>query len=199
VSRSLPVVYLAGHAETAWSLNEQYIGSKDLPLIERGERNALRLKERLRGLVFAKVLTGSVTRVVKTCELAGFGAYSEVDGELEDWNYGLYEGRRTADILKESPNWDLFRDGCPGGETPRAVVGRADRVIGRLRNVPGNVLVFSSPCFFRVLAARWIAMEDLLVGRRLMLSPGSVSGLGYENSYAHPVIRFWNDVHHLGG
>src|SRR3974390_2331791 len=138
MSEGLPIVYLARHGGTAWSLTGQHTGLTDLPLTERGERNARRLGERLKGMTFAKVFTSPLQRVARTCELAGFGAVAEVDGDLVEWNYGEYEGRRTVDILKERPDWQLFRDGCPGGETPGQIAIRADRVVARIRAVAGD-------------------------------------------------------------
>src|SRR5436190_19484108 len=113
----LPVVYLARHGETAWSLSGQHTGVTDIPLTERGERNARRLGERLKGLTFARVLSSPSQRARRTCELAGFSTPMEVDPELAEWNYGEYEGVKTADIRKVRPDWQLFRDGCPGGES----------------------------------------------------------------------------------
>src|SRR5260370_19399754 len=140
VSEALPVVYLARHGETAWSLSGQHTGRTDLPLTERGEANARALGARLSGLSFAKVLTSPLQRAVRTCELAGFGEQAELDPDLVEWDYGQYEGRRTVEILRERPDWFLFRDGCPGGETPDQGGARADRVINRIRAVHGHVL-----------------------------------------------------------
>src|SRR6266446_899535 len=159
MSESLPSVYLARHGETAWSLSGQHTGLTDLPLTERGERNARALGERLHGLTFAKVFTSPLQRATRTCELAGFGPVAEVDRDLVEWDYGEYEGRRTAEILAERPDWQLFRDGCPGGETPAQVGARADRVVSKVRAVRGDVLVFSSAHILRVLAARWLGLE----------------------------------------
>src|SRR5436305_5553690 len=117
MSQPLPAVYLARHGETAWSLSGQHTGLTDIPLTERGERNARRLGERLQGLTFAKVFTSPLQRARRTCELAGFGKVTVVDPDVVEWNYGDCEGRRTADILQERPGWQLFRDGCPNGET----------------------------------------------------------------------------------
>jgi probable phosphoglycerate mutase len=191
----LPVIYLARHGETAWSLSGQHTGFTDLPLTERGESNARRLGERLRGLVFAKTVTSPLRRAVRTCELAGFVA--EVDKDLVEWNYGQYEGRTSAEIHAERPDWQLFRDGCPGGETPDQVGARADRVVSRVRESPGNVLLFSSGHFLRVLAARWLGLEPA-AGRYLLLSTASLSELGYEHDRSQPVIRLWNDAQHVG-
>ena len=191
-----PAIYLARHGETAWSLTGQHTGLTDLPLTERGERNARRLKERLAGLIFAKVVTSPLQRAARTCELAGFGAAAEIDRDLVEWNYGDYEGRRTVEIHKERPDWRLFRDGCPGGELPDHVGARADRVVSRVRAINGDVLIFSSGHFLRVLAARWLGLEPA-AGRFFMLNTASVSVVGYENSLSKAVIRLWNDSRHV--
>ena len=197
MSEPLPVIYVARHGETAWSLSGQHTGLTDLPLTERGERNAGRLGERLKGLSFAKVFTSPLQRAARTCELAGFGAGAEVDGDLLEWNYGEYEGRRTAEILAERPDWQLFRDGCPGGESPDQIGARADRVVSRLRAIRGDVLLFSSGHFLRVLAARWLGLEPG-AGRYFLLSTASLGTLAYEhNNRSEPVIRLWNDTGHV--
>src|SRR6266446_9124098 len=150
----LTTVYLARHGETAWSISGQHTGLTDLPLTERGERNARRLGERLRDLTFTKVLTSPLQRAARTCELAGFGSVAQVDPDLVEWNYGDYEGRRSVEIHAERPEWQLFRDGCPRGETPEQVGARADHVLRQIRAVQGDALLFSSGHFLRVLAAR---------------------------------------------
>ena len=197
MSEVLPIVYLARHGETAWTLSGQHTGLTDLPLTERGERNARRLEERLRGVTFAKVFTSPLQRATRTSELAGFGAVAEIDRDLLEWNYGEYEGRLTADIHKERPQWQLFRDGCPGGELPNEVGTRADRAVKRVRAVEGDVLVFSSAHFLRVFAARWLGL-DAAFGRYFVLSTASVSALGYEHNLSQPVIRLWDDTRHVG-
>lgn len=196
MSDGLAVVYLARHGETAWSLSGQHTGSTDLPLTERGERNARRLGERLTGLTFARVLTSPLQRAARTCELAGFGPAAEIDRDLLEWNYGRYEGRTSADILAERPDWQLFRDGCPGGETPSLIGARADRVVSRVRAVQGNVLLFSSGHFLRVLASRWLGLEPGAAGY-FLLSTASLSELGYEHNRSQPVICLWNDTRHV--
>ena len=189
MSELLPVVYVARHGETAWSLSGQHTGLTDLPLTERGERNARRLGERLKGLTFTKVFTSPLQRATRTCELAGFGAAAEMDRDLLEWNYGEYEGRRTAEILAERPGWQLFRDGCPGGESPDQIGARADRVVSRLRAIHGDVLLFSSGHFLRVLGARWLGLEPT-GGRYFLLSTASLGTLAYEhNSLSEPVIQ----------
>ncbi len=197
MSETLPVTFVARHGETAWTLSGQHTGLTDLPLTERGERNARRLAERLHGVRFARVFTSPLRRAFRTCELAGFGRVTEVDPDLVEWNYGDYEGRRTAEIRAERPGWELFRDGCPGGETPQQIGVRADRVIGRVRAVNGDALLFTSGHFIRVLASRWLGLEPSVNCRFFMLSTASLSALGYENERSRPVIRLWNETRHV--
>ena len=197
MSEVLPVVYLARHGETAWTLSGQHTGLIDLPLTPNGERNAQRLGERLKGMKFAKVFTSPLQRAARTCELAGFGAVAETDPDLVEWNYGQYEGLRLDEILRERPDWQIFRDGCPGGESPAQIGERADRVVKRVRSVPGNVLLFSSGHFLRVLASSWLALGPGCASRYLLLSTASLSALGYEHNLSEPAIRLWNDDHHV--
>jgi broad specificity phosphatase PhoE len=191
----LPTIYLARHGETAWSLSGQHTGLTDLPLTQRGERNARALGEQLKGLKFARVFTSPLQRAHRTCELAGFGAEAEVDPDLVEWNYGEYEGHTTAQIHALRPNWELFRDGCPGGESPDQIGARACRVVSRLRAIPGAVLLFSSGHFLRVLGAQWLGIGPA-AGKYLLLSTASLSTLGYEHGVSQPVIRLWNDTRH---
>jgi broad specificity phosphatase PhoE len=193
---ALPILYLARHGETAWSLSGQHTGLTDIPLTDRGERNARSLGDRLKGLPFEQVLASPLGRAARTCELAGFGPVAKTDPDLLEWNYGDYEGRRTKDIRVERPDWQLFRDGCPGGESPAEVGARADRIVARARAIDGNVLLFSSGHFLRVLAARWLGLEPG-AGRLFLLSTASLSALGYEHSLAEPVIRLWDDTRHV--
>jgi probable phosphoglycerate mutase len=136
-------------------------------------------------------------RAARTCKLAGFGSVAEVDRNLVEWNYGKYEGLRTTEIHAKHPDWQLFRDGCPGGELPDQVGARADQVVSRVRAIKGDVLIFSSGHFLRVLAARWLGLESA-AGRFFTLATASVSVLGYENNLSQPVIRLWNDTRHVG-
>lgn len=197
MSKNLPVVYLARHGETAWSVTGQHTGLTDLPLTEHGERTARRLAERLQGLTFAKVFVSPLQRARRTCELAGFGPGAEIDLDLVEWDYGHYEGLRTTDIRMRRPEWQLFRDGCPGGESLDQVATRADRVVDRIRAVNGDVLLFSSGHFIRVLASRWLGLQPSPTARLFMLSTASLSALGYEQDLSRPVIRLWNDTHHV--
>ncbi len=196
MSETLPSIYLARHGETAWTVSKQHTGRTDLPLTERGERNALALGQRLHGLTFAHVFTSPLHRARRTCELAGFGADTVVDPDLVEWDYGAYEGRTTADIRRERPEWRLFRDGCPEGETVAAIGARADRVVARLRPLVGDSLLFSSGHFLRVLAAHWLGLETA-AGRLFYLGTATLSLLGYEHDRTTPVIRLWNDGRHV--
>ena len=193
----LPIVYLARHGETAWTISGQHTGLTDLPLTERGERTARRLGERLKGLRFSLVLTSPLQRAARTCELAGFKPVAELEKGLVEWDYGQYEGRTTAEIRAERPDWELFRDGCPGGESPQQVSVRADRIVRRLHAVPGNILLFTSGHFLRVLATRWLGLEPTVNCKFFMLSTASLSALGYEHDRSRPVIRLWNETRHV--
>jgi probable phosphoglycerate mutase len=193
---TLKEIFLARHGETAWSLSGQHTGVTDLPLTDRGKRNASRLGERLRGINFDHVFTSPLQRAKTTCELAGFADRATVLVDLVEWNYGDYEGLRSAEIHQKNPGWQLFRDGCPGGESVAAISARADRVLATLTPLSGTVLLFSSGHFLRVLGARWLGLEAS-AGRYLFLSTASLSCLGYEHQ-SDPVLRLWNDDHHIG-
>lgn len=197
MTQSLPSIYLARHGETLWTTTGQHTGLTDIPLTERGEQNARRFSERLQGISFARVLTSPLLRARQTCNLAGFAAIAEIDLDLLEWDYGDYEGRRSADIHQERPDWFLFRDGCPNGENAEQVGTRADRVIARLRKEEGNALIFSHAHFLRVFTARWLGLpaQD---ARYFLLSTAALCILGYEhNQLDEPAIRLWNDDHHV--
>jgi len=201
MSSTLPIVCVARHGETAWSLSGQHTGLTDLPLTERGESDARSLAPRLsgmelEGITFFKVFSSPLRRAARTCELAGFGDRSDIDSDLVEWNYGDYEGKRTAEIRAHRPDWRLFRDGCPGGESPDQVGARADRVVARVRSIGQNALLFSSGHFLRVLAARWLGL-DAGAGALFVLETASVSMLGYEHDLSEPAIRLWNDIRHV--
>jgi probable phosphoglycerate mutase len=193
----LPVIYIARHGETAWTITGQHTGLTDLPLTPKGECNARGLAERLKGLSFDKVYTSPLQRARQTCALAGFGSVAEVENGLVEWNYGEYEGLRSREIRAKRPNWELFRDGAPGGESPAQVVARADNVWKKVREVNGNALLFTSGHFIRVLAARWIGLEPSIHSNSFLLSTASLSAMGFEPDLSHPVIRLWNDTHHV--
>jgi probable phosphoglycerate mutase len=193
MSQSLPEIHVIRHGETAWTESRQHTGMTDIPLTERGEHQARRFGVHLGGRAFAHVFTSPLQRAKRTCELAGFGATAKIDPDLVEWNYGDYEGLRTAEILKRRPGWQLFRDGCPNGESVKEVGNRADRVIARLRTLEGDALLFSSGHFLRVFAARWLGL-NASCGRLFLLSTTTLSILGYEHDKGEPVIRLWNDV-----
>ena len=197
MSDSLPIVYIARHGETAWSLSGQHTGLTDLPLTEHGQRNARNLGKRFAGIRFTRVYCSPLQRARHTCELAGFLNQAIIDPDLVEWDYGDYEGKTTAEILAQRPDWELFRDGCPGGESPQQASERADRVIQRLRAVNDTTLIFSSGHFIRVLAARWVDSATEAPGRHFLLSTASLSAVGYEHSFSRPVIRLWNDDRHV--
>lgn len=189
----VPKMYLIRHGETAWTMSRQHTGHTDIALTERGERDARALSTRLQGLTFAKVLTSPLQRARRTGELAGFTACLHADPDLMEWDYGVYEGRRSSDIRAERPGWNLFADGCPGGETLVDVSTRADRVIARVRVIEGDVLVFAHMEILRILAARWVGLPAL-DARHFYLETASVSVLGYDHDLDEPVIRLWNDA-----
>ena len=193
MSGALPQVSLVRHGETAWTISGQHTGRTDIPLTAIGERDAQELSARLMGMNFAKVLTSPLRRARRTAELAGFGDRAEPYPDLTEWDYGAYEGRRTAEIQAERPGWRLFEDGCPGGETLQAVSVRADRVIGRIRALGGDVLVFAHRDILRILAARWLRLQAV-EARKFYLTTAAVSILGYHHDLDEPVVRLWNDA-----
>jgi probable phosphoglycerate mutase len=195
MSSALPKLYLARHGDTAWTDSHQHTGRTDLPLNARGEEHARLLGECLRGASFSRIFTSPLQRAAKTCELAGFGAKVEIDHDLIEWDYGRFEGKLTSDILKEEASWELYRDGCPEGESTGDVALRADRFIARVQGIAGDVLAFSSGHIIRMIAARWLGLPPS-AGRLFFCDPASVGVLGFEHdSRDQPIIRLWNYVH----
>ena len=190
-SKPLPQVWLVRHGETAWSLSGQHTGRTDIPLLASGEQAARALKPRLAGRPFAKVLSSPLARARQTCDSAGFAGIAENCDDLVEWDYGDYEGRRTAEILLARPGWKLFEDGCPGGETLGEVAVRADRVIALLRNVGGDALLFAHRDILRVIAARWVELPPV-EARRLYLNTASIGVLSYDHNLSEPIIRALN-------
>lgn len=185
-------LYLVRHGETAWSRTGQHTGRTDLELTEQGRLDATQLGIRLRTLQVDRVFTSPLQRARVTCELSGFGAQATMMQELLEWDYGAYEGRTSAQIRAERADWDLFRDGCPGGESVLDITRRADSALTAIGAISGTVLVFSSGHLLRVLAARWLGCEASC-GRYLGLDPASLSLLGFEHG-RDPIIRTWNDA-----
>lgn len=187
-------LYLIRHGETTWSLSGQHTGRTDIPLTPQGEQDARTLAEVLRPVKFSRVFTSPRQRARRTCELVGLDAMAEIEPDLVEWNYGDYEGQRSVDIRRRRPDWNLFRDGCPHGESSADVSDRADRLIAQLRTLQGNVAIFSHGHFGRVLAARWIGLP-VKHAQHFLLSTASVSILGYEqNSTQESAIVLWNGV-----
>ncbi|MFS2155264.1 histidine phosphatase family protein [Rhizobium sp. Rhizsp42] len=191
MSSAYPEITLVRHGETEWSLSGRHTGRSDIPLTENGEAAAGRLGPRLEGLTVAEVWSSPSERARNTCRLAGFGERMVVKDDLAEWDYGAYEGVKTKEILAQRPGWQLFRDGCPDGETATDVGTRADRIIAAIRAVNAPILIFSSSHFLRVLAARWVGLPPE-GGAHFVLDTTSVSVLGYEHDLGEPVIRRWN-------
>jgi broad specificity phosphatase PhoE len=182
-------IYLVRHGETQWSLSGQHTGVSDIPLTENGRMAARLLQTVLAGESFALVLTSPLQRARETCELAGLGAQALVEPELVEWKYGDYEGITTAQIRTTRPGWSVFRDGCPGGETPEEIGARADRVLAKVRATEGNVALFAHGHIFRVLAARWINLPASY-GEHFLLDTATLNVLGYYRE--SPALKIWN-------
>jgi probable phosphoglycerate mutase len=196
MTSALPRLYLVRHGDTDWTDSHRLTGRTDVPLNESGREHARQLAAALPPVTFARVFTNPLRRAAETCALAGFADVAALNLELLEWDYGLYEGKLTGDILTERPGWELFRDGCPDGESARDVAARADRFIYRVHDIGGDVLAFSSGHIIRMIAARWLGLPPE-AGRCFFCRPGSVGELGYEHdSREQPVIRLWNYVCH---
>lgn len=187
-------LYLIRHGETTWSKSGQHTSRTDLSLTEAGQAAARKLGERLHPVTFSFLFSSPRRRTLQTCELAGYAQTAEVDADLAEWDYGDYEGLRSIEISEKRPDWHLFRDGCPNGETPEQVSQRADRFLARLQPLEGDVAVFSHGHFGRVLAARWIGLP-VLEAQHFFLNPASLSILAFEHhNPAEPVIALWNST-----
>jgi len=192
MASDLPRLFLVRHGDTAWTDSRRHTGRTDILLNERGEENARRLGDRLREFTFGSVFTSPLQRASKTCELAGFGSSATTNPDLVEWDYGRFEGKMTAEILKEQSGWELFRDGCPGGESPADVAGRADRFVAVVRESKGDLLAFSSGHIIRMIAARWLAMPPA-AGRLFFCRPASLGVLGFEHDNPdEPIVCAWN-------
>jgi probable phosphoglycerate mutase len=189
-------VCLIRHGETAWSLSGQHTGKTDLDLTANGQDQARSLAPRLQAMGFTRVLVSPRLRARRTCELAGLGGMAEVEADLAEWDYGEHEGRRSADIRLNHPGWDIWRDGCPGGESPADISARADRLITQLHRMGGSVALFSHGQFGVALATRWIGLA-LIEGQHFTLHPASISLLGTHPQHQNRrVIELWNECPH---
>ncbi|HEX5606834.1 MAG TPA: histidine phosphatase family protein [Candidatus Binatia bacterium] len=189
MSNSEQKVYLLRHGETEWSLNGRHTGITDIPLTDNGRRIARLLQPILARETFAMILTSPLQRARETCELAGLGSLATIDRDLMEWNYGDYEGLTTEQIRQTNPNWSVFRDGCPGGESPLEIGVRADRVLARIRATDGNVALFAHGHILRVLAARWINLSATY-GEHFLLDTATLNVLGYYRE--SPAFKIWN-------
>ena len=197
MAQPLPRLFLIRHGNTDWAEIHRFTGRTDLPLNARGEENARGLAARLAGVSFGRVFCSPLQRARKTCELAGFGAGAQIDPDLLEWDYGELEGKFSEEIHRERPNWELFRDGAPGGESPEDVAKRADRFIAKARQIGGDVAAFTSGHIGRVIGARWIGLGTEGAGK-LLFSTAGVSILSYEHDLQHPAIGVWNDSGMMG-
>jgi broad specificity phosphatase PhoE len=182
-------IVLVRHGETEWSRDRKHTGRTDIPLTEIGRREAEMLRDTLAGRGFVRVLSSPLSRALETCRLAGLGDQAELTDDLREWDYGEYEGITTAEIREGRPDWFLWRDGCPGGETAADVGRRTDRVIGSLGGDEGDVALFAHGHVLRVLTARWLGLGPE-AGALFKLDTGTLSALGYERETR--VITCWN-------
>jgi broad specificity phosphatase PhoE len=182
-------LFIARHGATEWSKSGQHTSHTDLTLLPEGEEQARALRDKLEGIEFSLVLCSPLRRALETCALAGFGNVAEVCDDLVEWDYGEYEGLTTPQIRETNPSWWLWRDGCPGGESPSEVGARVDRVLARVAEVEGNALAFAHGHVLRVLTARWLEME-VAAGARFKLEAGSLGILGHERDTQ--VIERWS-------
>jgi broad specificity phosphatase PhoE len=192
-------VYFIRHGQTEWSLSGQHTGTTDIPLTARGEDEARELIPWLKQVRFGLVLTSPRRRARHTCELVGLGQEAKIEPDLAEWDYGDYEGKRSSDIHKERPDWNVLRDGCPGGEMPEQVSDRADRIVARLCTMTGNVALFSHGQFGLALAARWIGLP-VAEAEHFTLVTASLNILGYNPAHSNVrVIALWNATPALRG
>jgi broad specificity phosphatase PhoE len=191
-----PTLYLCRHGDTAWSGERRLAGRTDLPLVEIGEHNARQLGQRLVGVSFASVLVSPLTRARRTAELAGFGAVAQIDERLVEMDFGQYDGRSIAEIHRERPGWTYLREGCPGGEDAADLGRRADALLAELAAKRGNVALFAHSVILRVVAARFLGLPPQAAGK-LMLSPGALGILGFDEVDDSRSIATWNDRCHL--
>ena len=192
MSDAFPKIYLARHGQTEWALTSQHTGRTDIPLTAQGEVEAKSLGMRLAKFKPAAVFTSPSQRARRTAELAGF-PNAIIDEDLAEWDYGNYEGLRSAEIESRQPGWNVFVDGSPNGESVQDMTARADRVVAKLRATGGNALIFTSGHIGRCIAARWLG-QPITLGAYLLLSTASLSILGYDHGLHEPAILQWNET-----
>ena len=174
-------IYLIRHGETAWSLSGQHTGNTDIPLTERGRQQAATLGQFFAGRVFARVLSSPLSRAYDTCQLAGYGTVAELTDDLREWNYGIYEGKKTIDIQQQEPGWSIWNTPVPQGELPAEVGQRVQRIIQCALDTDGDTALFAHGHVLRILAACWIGLAPT-EGRLFALGTASVSILGWEHA-----------------
>jgi broad specificity phosphatase PhoE len=187
-------IYLIRHGETEWTLSGQHTGTTDIPLTQEGERQVEELKKRINKRDFSTILTSPLKRAIQTCELTGYLNRAKIDPDLMEWNYGDFEGKTSKEIHALYPQWSIFFDGAPNGESLADIEARTSRVLAKLEPLQGNIALFSHGHFLRALAAKWLQLS-VREGRLFTLVPASLSILGYEKTT--PVIQLWNDTSHL--
>jgi broad specificity phosphatase PhoE len=191
---ALPILFLARHGDTAWTDSGQYTGRTDLALNARGETRARQIGAELSRFSFKSVFTSPLQRASRTCALAGYEGVATIDPDLLEWNYGDFEGKLTPEIKSMHPDWKLFRDGCPSGESPQMVAERSNRFIERVRSYEGNVLAFSSGHIIRMIAARWLGLPPD-AGGLFNCRPASVGVLGFAHGrHDEPILIIWNHI-----
>jgi len=184
-------IVIVRHGETEWSLARRHTGRTDLPLLPAGRERAAALADVLAARTFGLVLVSPLRRARETCELAGFADRAEICEDLREWDYGDYEGRTTVEVREQNPDWVLWRDGCPGGETPDHVAARADRALEKLRASDGDAIAFAHGHILRVLTVRYLQLP-LAAGARFVLGAGAFSTFGYEHE--NEALLRWNDT-----
>lgn len=193
---TFPQIYLARHGETSWSLCGQHTGRTDIPLTSNGEKEAYELGAVLQKKTIPHVFSSPLGRAMSTAKLAGFGKSAISEPLLLEWNYGDYEGLTSKEIHSKNPKWQLFRDGCPNGESPSQVAARCDEIVEKISTLKEDAIIFAHGHILRMLAARWLGLKPMN-GHIFFLSTASLSILGYEHTLSDRVIRLWNDTTHL--
>ena len=190
--RRLPNIYLMRHGETEWSVSGQHTGRANISLTANGQTEAYRLREQVHGVSFRHIFVSPLLRALQTCQSAGFGEKAEIEPDITEWDNGDYEGKTHSEINSVRPGWNLFRDGCPNGESPMQISNRVDRVIAKLRKLNGDIALFTHGHFGRVFGARWIGLS-VEFAERFLLNTASLSILSYQHNDADtPAILQWN-------